>query len=472
MAKTSTFLAFIIISSILLALNSRSRFSVIPRVNISPKTVELSYFWTSVWIYASVSILTGFTNPWIAGSFLVAAQVDVLGRVVFGQAALGRAPRRHMAETFWITECYFICHAAWIIATYVLSVLVMLGYLISVIVIYFTGSPHSTASIVAILRITLMAVFLGRTVVSLPYQIGVAASRNLSSATRWRFTVSSVTSLLPAGTLLATFLWTFSSPNFKTVLSVLNFRTIHLPLVLAVLSTYVIGTFFAPYAIGTARNSQWLRTLLRARFEILGAMRRVLLTPVGGSYDRELLNLSGRLEEDRTSFIASDDGISLGVHLDKRRKQEDDLPAGTVDHKSSDVKKPTKVGIFSILSEAVVAENLFDVLVKIYLPVNYYLARQRDPRFQHLDWMDSLMGRLAMTRADLAVKENDDKRVQAARAWADSYDDDRRNMTESATMPNTTAAVLTSTALATVASAFFAGFGSWLWSHVVETLPK
>jgi hypothetical protein len=220
--------------------------------------------------------------------------------------------------------------------------------------------------------------------------------------------------------------------------------------------------------------------------------------------------------QERGAFVAADRSIRFGLYIEKLKEQEN-RPAAVIssshaefvrgdgnyatppalgpahapprgrhaaritDGHDGDVALLAQDPAQAVLPARVASQRsptdqdtirLFDGVLKSFDDRDYFLARPRDPRFQHLDWIESMGGQLQMTVDDLLTRGTDG--LDAAKDWADCYEQDRRDLIEGKTRTKANAlnAVVVSTIVTTVITVFFTSFGSWLWTHVAHALPK
>jgi len=252
---------------------------------------------------------------------------------------------------------------------------------------------------------------------------------------------------------------------------------------LAILAAYFMITLLLPYLIGIGRCSHQRDLLEGHKTDALTKTTHILRIPLADSYVPELSRLTADLSNQHNDFVKNDKGILLGLLLEESYRQ-DGLPAAAgsassapaieaADHPAHGTPSSADLSPEPLPPHESTNKGWLNA-VSSFDPDIYHLARPEDPRFRYLDWLDSYVKQLEMTASDLRSKSGNVIRVKAARAWADSYDGDRRDLSETASEPKTHAlvAVVASTAITTAASVFFTGFGSWLWTHAAQNLPK
>jgi hypothetical protein len=231
-----------------------------------------------------------------------------------------------------------------------------------------------------------------------------------------------------------------------------------------------------------------------------------------------LQDLIAKLQHERETFIAEDKSIRFGLYIEKLKEWEtrpaavissshadgaggdsgDALPAvpspapaltavthaaGMAEGDGDDVallpSDPRQVVPPARVipqpppaDEDTIHDPFYDAIRKNFDDRGYFLARSRDPRFQYLDWIASMAGQLQMTVDDLRARCRHG--LGAAKEWASFYEQDRRDLTEreTRTKANELSTVVVSTIVTTVVTVFFTSFGSWLWSHASNALPK
>jgi flagellum-specific peptidoglycan hydrolase FlgJ len=454
---------------------------------VSIRDLEVDYLVNSLVLYFCVLLLTRFSNLLIVGVYFLSGQVDVLLRVTFGEAAPYRIPSRYLAERLWAGLCFSVRHPTLILTNSFVALGLVVGYPVVAGIVYFSSPIPSLAATLSIIRVTLLIVFIGGALVSLPEQIGTALSENLSDSSRRRFFASSLAGIAPQGIVLSTFLWTFSSGFSTTAHSTIVFRFTHSSTVLAILAAYFAIILLLPYLIGVARGTQQRSMLESRKKDALVKTTHVLRIPLADSYVPKLSQLVADLNKQGESFKQDDKSIATGLLLDERYKEEirlstegssssstsvNETVAGDPSRKASgpvDLSPQVQPTRKDTLKHSVITNriNSFDSRC-------YRLARPEDPRFQYLDWSQSYVEQLKVTASDLQTKRGGATRVTAAHAWADSYEGDRQVLSEMASQSktNTFGAVVASTAITTAVSVFFTGFGNWLWTHAAQSLPK
>jgi hypothetical protein len=451
---------------------------------LSFRDLEAQYLLGSLMLYVFVLLLARFSTLLIASVYFLSAQFDILLKVMSGETAHRRNPSRYLAERLWAATCFSVRHPILTYTTIFMSMVILIGYPVVAGIVYFSSTIPSSAATLSIIRVTLLLLFIGGTALTLPIQIGAALSENLSSPARRRFLASSLATIAPQSVILTTFLWTFSSVENKASHSTLVFRFTYSPTVLAILAAYFVITLLLPYLIGIGRCSHQHDLLESRKKDALTETIHLLRIPLADSYVPELSRLATDLRNQYEDFARNDISIQLGMHFGEIYK-EDELLAEADSPPSSPPIEAAKdhpgSGTLSVVDLSVKPLPPRERTNKAPLnptypfdPDIYHLARPEDPRFRYLDWLDSHVKRLDMTASDLQAKSASAIRVRAARAWADSYDGDRRDLSENASETKTHAltAIVASTAITTVASVFFTGFGNWLWTHAAQNLPK
>lgn len=465
-------------------------------------------------MYLYILVLARFSILLIAGAYFLSSQVPVLLNAAISAGAVGTSGRDE-AEVSWGAVCLVIRHIALSAIQVIASAVLVYSYPILAGIVYFSYSAPSTAATLAIIRITLLVFFVGSTLLSLPSLVGASVSENLSTAVRRRYLGVSLAGLLPSGVLLTTLLWTFNLPANHSAVS---FHFTYSPAILIILAAYFVCTLLVPYIIGVVRNAAWQRELLERQTVVLSRSARILRTPKADYRVQELQNLITNLQQERETFVAADKSIRFGLYIEKLRESEtepgavissshqdfargDDgyaapsapgqthtLPAaphaaGITEGYDGDVsllaRDPARAGPPTrVVSQPPSADQdtihdpFYDGALANFDDRYYFLARPRDPRFQYLDWIESMAGQLQMTVDDLRTRGADG--LGAAKDWADCYEQDRRDLIEGKTRTNANAlkAVVVSTIVTTVITVFFTSFGSWLWSHAALALPK
>jgi hypothetical protein len=468
------------------------------------KTKALSFFYleaafllSTAALYVFVLILTRFSNILIAGYYFLSTQIYVLVAMALGIVRFGRRSSPYRAETLWATTC-FIIRNFWLIGALniIQSVVLAIAYPVLAGIIFFSGDSATSVTL-GIIRITLLILFIGALGLSLPTQLSVALSENLSSATRRRFFVFSAASILPTGVLLSTLLWTFNASASKTARSPVRFHLAYSPLELSILLIYFVIIFLLPYVIGVVRGTQQEDDLQRRKTELLSKTIDILRIPKSDSYAQALSSLLIEVQTQFISFVRSDKSIAFGLSFEPDSAEDhqldkgpaDDLPpqgqieAGGHDPAPVPSAAPSAAPSATVLvpdgdshtSTAVddrYGDPVLDGVYKFFDPLNYRLARSEDLRFQYIDWLDMLHGRVITTAADLQTKRAGSPRVSAARSWADSYEKGDLARPPAEPKNNTLTAVVATTITTSLLGVLITGFGNWLWTQVAHTLPK
>jgi hypothetical protein len=454
--------------------------------------LEASSLLSSVMLYVLVLILTRFSILLITVFYFLSVQLCIFAGTSLGIVTFRRSPNRYLAETIWASVCFSIRNV-WLlgITIYIEGLALWIGYPVVAGIIYFSGTVPSTAVTLAIIRITLLILFVGGLAVVLPSQVGVALSENLSSGTRRRFFAFSATGILSTGVLLTTLLWTFSASISKTAHSAQSFHLAYSPIELSILTTYFVLIFLLPHVIGVARGAEQQKRIVGLKTEVLSKAIGILRIPKSDSYAHALSGLLRELETQLISFVNSDKSILFGLSFDNappegqvlNQSEVNDLPssgqidAGEHDRASASstvVLAPNKETQLQQGVDVVRQSALYDGIYKNFDPRNYRLARSYDLRFQYLEWLDSLCDQLATTISDLATKRAGTARVSAARAWADSYEQNRKDLAQlvTGTKTNAVTAFVASTLATSLLSLIVTGVGNWLWTQVAHTLLK
>jgi hypothetical protein len=430
-------------------------------------------------LYFPSLLLARFSSFVIVGFYLLSAQVPILVNAAFRSAAVGETQGSYEVEMLWTEICYDIRHKQSILAQNIASITASVVYLVLAGIVYFSATVPSTAETLSIIRLTLLIVFLVTSAIYIPTIVGISLSENLSSTARRRRLGISLAELVPTGMLLAILLWTFSSSTQAPVHAAPQFRLTYVPVTLFVLLAYFFITFLIPYLIGFTRGTRWNNELLERRTEALTETIRILRTPVVSFHGRELLALATKLQEEREKRMAADKclrGLPLEI-TDAARVDPyaaDWVRPGFYRRTSDSVdvnRQPPGEEIVSTESD----EDIFADFELFGIDSDFYdRLRSLDPRFQYLDWLCSLAGRLQMTVSDLQAIPDPAAELSAAITWADNYDFDRGDLREKAsrTRTNTIAVALGSTLVTSVVSVFFTSFASWLWAYVSQTLPQ
>jgi hypothetical protein len=454
--------------------------------------LEGAYLVSAAVLYVFVLILTRFSNVLIAGYFFLSAQVYVFVGMALGIVRFGRRSGPHRAATIWASICFLIRNF-WVIGllNIIQGMALAIAYPAVAGIIFFSGDS-ATSITLGIIRITLLILFIGSLGITLPTQVGVALSENLNSATRRRFFVCSAAGMLSTGILLSMLLWTFNASAIKANRSTVSFHLSYSPLELSVLMIYFVIIFLLPYVVGTARGARRENDIQSSKTELLSKVIDILRIPKSDSYAPALSDLLGEVEAQFISFARSDKSLEFGLSLDA--DAAGDHRPGTGPTEASSPVSQTEAGQLDaavpvIASSptatlpdpddepraAVVAsygDPVLDNISTYFDPVNYRVARSEDLRFQYLDWLDMLHGRIQTTAADLKAKHAGIARVNAARLWADSYEKGDLARPPIEPKNNALLALVATTITSSLLGVLITGFGNWLWTQVAHTLPK
>jgi len=458
------------------------------------KTKTFSFFYleaaclvATAMLYVFVLILTRFSNVLIAGYYFLSAQVYIFVAMALGIVRLGRRSSPYRAATIWASVCFLI-RKFWIIGllNIVQGMVLTIAYPVIAGIIFFSGDSD-TAVTLGIIRITLLILFVGSLGISLPVQVGVALSADLSSATRRRFFVCSAASILSTGVLLSTLLWTFNTSMIKTAHSPVSFHLAYSPLELSILVAYFVIIFLLPYVIGVVSSTQKENDLQKSKTELLSKTIDILRIPKSDSYAQALSDLQGEVQAQFASFARSDKSIVFGLSLDPDLAEDHQLekalagalaPGGQIEA-GEHAPAPSATAIVpdgqskaSTAADVRYGDPVLDNVSKFFDPANYRLARSEDLRFQYLDWLDLLYGRVATTAADLQTRHAGSARVNAARSWADSYEKGDLARRPAEPKNNALTALVATTITTSLLGVLITGFGNWLWTQVAHTLPK
>jgi hypothetical protein len=463
------------------------------------KTKTLSFFFlqaacliATAGLYVFVLILTRFSNILIAGYYFLSTQVYILVAMALGIVRFGRRSSPYRAETIWATACFLIRNF-WLIGVgnFIQAMVLAIAYPVVAGIIFFSGDSATSVTL-GIIRITLLILFVGGLGLVLPTQLGVALSENLSSATRRRFFVCSAAGILSTGVLLSTLLWTFNAPVSKTAKSPVTFHLAYSPLELSILVIYFVIIFLLPYVIGVVRSTQQENDLQRRKTELLSKTIDILRIPKSDSYAPALSDLLSEVHTQFVSFVGSDKSTAFGLSFERDSAADHQLdrgpadlpPAGQIEAGGHDPAPALSAAPFatalvpdraSHIGTAVdggYSDPALDGVYKYFDPQNYRLARSEDLRFQYIDWLDLLHGRVATTAADLQTKRAGNARVSAARSWADSYEKGDLARAPAGPKNNALTALVATTITTSLLGVLVTGFGNWLWTQVAHALPK
>jgi len=440
-------------------------------------------------LYVFVLILTRFSNILIAGYYFLSTQIYILVAMALGIARFGRHPSPYRAATIWATMCFLVRNFRLVgVVNIVQGIGLSFAYPVFAGIIFFSGDPATSVTL-GIIRITLLIPFIGALGVDLTIRLGVAVSENLNTATRWRYFVCSVASMLSTGVLVATLLWAFNASAAKTAQSPVSFRLAYSPLELSILVIYFVTIFLLPYVIGVVRRTRQENDLQRSKSELLSKTTDILRIPKSDSYAQALSDLLGEVQTQFVAFERSDKSIAFGLSFDPDSAEDHQLgeraadalpPGGQIEAGERDLapapsataNAPDGESHTSTTVDSRHRDPVLDNLYKYFDPLDYRLARPEDPRFQYLDWLDMLNGRIKTTAADLQAKRAGNARVNAARSWIDSYENGDLARSPAEPGNNTLTALVVTTITTSMLGVLVTGFGNWLWTQVAHTLPK
>lgn len=455
---------------------------------------EISQLLTAGLLYLTTLLLARYSSLLIFGFYFLSAQVFVVLDAVLNATEVGREKGRYQAEVRWGGECFILNHPLLNMMIGLVGLITFLAFPVLAGIVYFSNAVPSETATVAVIRVTLLTLFVGGMAMMLPSQVGVPFSENLSTPVRRRYFFSLSASLLPNGLLLAILLSTFSISESKAVHSDANFHFTYSPLTLIIVGAYFVVTLLGPTVLGSMRSARWNRQLTEQLGQAWTRAIEILRMPSADSYTTELSSLIDELQKSRDTLVNNDRGIALGLRLDELKAQQDqstvpvttngvrpNIAAGDAD--LSMATGETGTGVSTVQPESELASKpssdilnvpFYQTLRQSFADSNYYLARRNDPRFIYIDALDSLIKKLHTTMSDLQSKRSSQARLKAGREWAENYEAERKDLVgmASSAKANTFAAVVISTVLTSLLTAFFTGFGSWLWTHVAHTLPK
>jgi hypothetical protein len=117
----------------------------------------------SLVLFLPVLLLAKFSSLLIAGAYFLGAQVDILATVISGEYSRRHAPSQYLAEALWASAAFGIRKPAVGEAIDRGTVVLEVAYPIVAGIVYFTSVIPSEAATLALIRVTLLVVFIGET---------------------------------------------------------------------------------------------------------------------------------------------------------------------------------------------------------------------------------------------------------------------------------------------------------------------
>jgi hypothetical protein len=403
-------------------------------------------------------LLARYSSFLIPGFYLLAAQIPVLVNVVFQAASVPEERDRYWAEVNWADSCQLMSNRWFAFAQYAtIGIIAVTTVTIGILetLVYFTATIPSPAATLAFIRLPMLAVLLSEAAF-IPTQVGISLFEALSIPARRRLLGTLLAEIVPIGMIVATLLWTFSPSAGILDHSGPKFHLTYFPVVLFVLAIYFLITCL-PSLIGFTRGARQQSLILEQSTDALNETIGILRIPSVEFHIPALTGLVARLKQHRSEYSER-----MGLYLNGL-KVEQNIPSPS----PAVWEKP---GFYRTDDSASVhprSQNAAN-------PNSEHNARIHDIRLQYLSWLDSLTVRLQLTISDLQAKQEPATEFRAALAWADSYTNDRSDLIEvsSSIKASTIGAAIVSTVVTSIVSVFLTGFGSWLWSHVAQTLPS
>jgi hypothetical protein len=164
---------------------------------------------------------------------------------------------------------------------------------------------------------------------------------------------------------------------------------------------FCIICLLIPYLQGLRRAEKQREKLYATRQKWLDALSGILEIPAPALYISKLEQFLKDLEDERASFIENDEMVKLGVNWDKNE---------------NNIEESEDLGNFKcqIMREA------------------YKKSRDLDPRFLHLDFLESLRIHVGecIEQLNLAGKKGDSELIQAASDYAEVYHSKKEEITK------------------------------------------
>ena len=436
-------------------------------------------FASSLYFYGL--LLARYSSFLIPGFYFLTAQIPILVNTMFQASSAPEESDRYWAEVVWAEQCMAIRHK-WFLYAPVISIIAVVVITLSIdvlaAIVYFTTTVPSTEATLAFIRIPMLTVLSIETAY-LPVRIGISLFESLSIPVRRRFLSVSLANILPIGMIIATLLWTFSSSAMVPTQTDVRFHLAYFPAVLSIVAGFFVFTCL-PSIMGFIQGARQQSLLLERRTDMLTEAIQILRIPKVDFHIPALTALAAKLQKHRKRFVNADKSVEKALQLDDQKKEQEALSTtqpwwnrpGTYRTTADSTNvRPQPLSAAKAGSE--LDDRAFDKDSDEFRHA-YHDARPYDLRFQYLDWLNSLAERLQMTTSDLQAKPEPAAEQKAALAWADSYDDDRRELREKASRvkPNAVGAALFGTVVTTVVSIVLTGLGSWLWTYVAQTLPS
>ena len=477
-SKVLWYALFLIVSIVLsgIALSSLSDLRKTSRSWLRQEAGPLSLA-GSIYLYGL--LLAKYSSFLIPGFYFVAAQIPIFVNTAFQASSVPEDRDRYWYEIIWASECQSVRYR-WLQLASIFSI-VAYGFItvslsVLVAIVYFTTTVPSTAATLAFIRIPMLSVLLAG-VVFLPAQVAISLFESLSIPARRRLLSVSLAELVPTGMIIATLLWTFSSSANVPDHAGIRFHLAYFPAVLLILAVYFAITCL-PSILGFIQGGRQQSLLLERRTDTLTEAIEILRIPKVDLHIPVLTALVTKLQQQRSDYAKADKSIEKARQLDDQKMKQDTLSSAPAwdrpgfyrtAHDSTNVQtQPQSVAVASSKFEDGGSDENNEFRNA------YHNARPYDIRFQYLDWLDSQVEKLQMTSSDLQTKPEPAVEFRAALAWADSYEDNRRELREKAsrTKTNAVGAAVLSTLVTSVVGVVLTGFGSWLWTYVAQTLPS
>jgi hypothetical protein len=476
--KVLWYVLFVIVSTIFNGIPALLIFSNLKKTSQSLWLQELAALSFAGSLYFYGLLLARYSSFLIPGFYFLTAQIPIFVNTAFQATSVPEDRDRYWAELTWAQQCMSIRHKWFRIApTISIIAVTVVTFSISVLVaiVYFTTTVPSTEATLAFIRIPMLTVLLIEAIY-LPVQVGISLFESLSIAVRRRLLSVSLANLLPTGMVIATLLWTFSSSANVPDYAGVTFRPVYFPAQLFIVAGYFVITCL-PSIMGFIQAARQQSLLLERRADTLTEAIQILRIPKVDFHIPALTALIKKLRKNRMNYVDADKSIKRALQIDDQEAEQDTLPSAQPVWDGPGYRRPISgsanvhrppPGAANAGSGEAFGEDSGE------FKSAYHDARPYDLRFQYLDWIHSLVGRLQMTAGDLQTKPEPAAELKAALAWVDSYDEDRREFREKArrAKPDTIGAALVGTVVTSVVSVTLTGFGSWLWTYVAQTLPS
>lgn len=266
---------------------------------------------------------------------------------------------------------------------------VVFGYPVAVGIVYFTNAIPSAEATLWILRFTLLGLVLGGQLPLLVAGANLLMTETVEDDARTLMLAQRVLALMSTAFLLVLTFWSFSIVEEGGDLSIGGvFADLGLFLVIT-LVLYFVVTALIPYLIGSRQSFLWRTGFQQDR----DRLRRKLLDALGlPETDLKVQRLDEVLREARQeqATMEADQLVVFAERVGNGNIDVEELPKDQRGYTAA-------------------------------LVSSYPLFRERDPRFQHLDWLREFTGRVDHIVEEIGSKRTEATVKKVADAWVAYY---------------------------------------------------